>query len=156
MRFREQRGMRRRAAWVVRAAADPECHVFVNRGGRFVIIYYCKPNSTLIHTLRDRRGRHGLDTLGCVNALNRLTPLTLGLTTLTPCSRPPSSATASQNAQTPGECRPSSPEPLWPATQKHDVRSVRSSQQVETTLRDHTNLTTHLCPKGGTTDQYTI
>ena len=71
---------------MVRAAADPECRVFVNRGGRLVIFYYCKPNSTLIHTLRDRRGRHGLDTLGCVNALNRLTPLTLGLTTLTQCA----------------------------------------------------------------------
>ena len=62
--------MRRRAAWVVRAAADPECRVFVNHGGRLVIFYYCKPNSTLIHTLRDRRGRRGLVALGCVNALN--------------------------------------------------------------------------------------
>ena len=40
MRFRELRGSCRRAAWVVRAAADPECRVFVNRGGRFVIFYY--------------------------------------------------------------------------------------------------------------------
>ena len=86
VRFRELRGSCRRAAWVVRAAADPECRVFVNRGGRFVIFCYCKPKSALIHTLRDRRGRHGLDTLGRVNALNRLTPLTLGLTTLTPCA----------------------------------------------------------------------
>ena len=86
VRFRELRGSCRRAAWVVRAAADPECRVFVNRGGRSVIFYYCKPKSTLIHTLRDRRGRHGLDTLGCVNALKRRAPLTLGLTTLTHCA----------------------------------------------------------------------
>ena len=86
MLVKELRGSGRRAAWVVRAAADPGCRVFVNHGGRLVIFYYCKPNSTLVHTLRDRRVRRGLDTLGCVKALNRLTPLTLGLTTLTPCA----------------------------------------------------------------------
>ena len=53
---------------------------------RVSIFCYYKPYATPIHALGGRRGRHGLDTLGCVNALNRLTPLTLGLTTLTPCA----------------------------------------------------------------------
>ena len=68
------------------AAADSVCRIVLNHGVRSLICCYCSPNSTLIRTLSDRRGRRGLGQLWCGNALNRHAPLILGLTTLTPCA----------------------------------------------------------------------